>query len=551
MSFFNYIFSNTALCDFGPSTYIFLSSNVPPLIYYSHLPIAFISIFLGTIIFLKDRKSLPNRMLFCLTLAFSAWVFLDSIFWASNRSDVIMFVWSLQILFEPIVYIGALYFIYVVINKKDISFGKKLIIALIYLPVIIFVPTRFSLSGFNVSSCLSEEGPIALYYTYAIEIFYTLWIMGFVTKEFLKTKTRETKKQIMSLTIGTILLLISFASGNIISSFTENWNYAQIGLFTMPVFIAFLAYSIVRFRLFNVKVIGANIIVIALWVATASLFAVQDIDTSRAVVAATLILITIFGFILINSVRREVSQREEMEKLAGDLKIANERQENLIHFINHQVKGFFTKSKYIYAGMLEGDYGALNKEMEFMVKEGLKSDNEGVAMVEDILNASNIKSGVMEYSKSVMDFKELVLSVVSEQKKNAEAKGLSFETDIKEEDFKMSGDEFQLRHVVKNLIDNSVKYTPTGKVTVSLSKYGGKILFSVKDTGVGISNEDKKKLFTEGGKGKNSQKVNVDSTGFGLFIAKNIVEAHNGKIWAESEGEGKGSQFWVELSAGK
>ena len=83
-----------------------------------------------------------------------------------------------------------------------------------------------------------------------------------------------------------------------------------------------------------------------------------------------------------------------------------------------------------------------------------------------------------------------------------------------------------------------------------MSKTDGKILFSVKDTGVGLTKEDKEKLFTEGGKGKNSQKINVDSTGFGLFIAKNIVEAHNGKIWAESEGEGKGSEFWVELMRG-
>ena len=80
-----------------------------------------------------------------------------------------------------------------------------------------------------------------------------------------------------------------------------------------------------------------------------------------------------------------------------------------------------------------------------------------------------------------------------------------------------------------------------------MSKTDGKILFSVKDTGVGLSKEDKERLFTEGGKGKNSQKVNVDSTGFGLFIAKSIIEAHNGRIWAESEGEGKGSEFWVEV----
>ena len=65
--------------------------------------------------------------------------------------------------------------------------------------------------------------------------------------------------------------------------------------------------------------------------------------------------------------------------------------------------------------------------------------------------------------------------------------------------------------------------------------------------GVGISNEDKPHLFTEGGRGKESLKVNVHSTGYGLYIAKQIVETHKGRIWAESDGAGKGSAFFVEL----
>ena len=71
--------------------------------------------------------------------------------------------------------------------------------------------------------------------------------------------------------------------------------------------------------------------------------------------------------------------------------------------------------------------------------------------------------------------------------------------------------------------------------------------FSVEDSGVGISPEDMQKLFTEGGHGAESRKVNVDSTGYGLYIAKSVVEAHRGRIWAESEGVGKGSRFVVEL----
>ena len=73
----------------------------------------------------------------------------------------------------------------------------------------------------------------------------------------------------------------------------------------------------------------------------------------------------------------------------------------------------------------------------------------------------------------------------------------------------------------------------------------------MKDSGVGLSDDDKSRLFTEGGRGKESLKVNVDSTGFGLFIVKGIVDGHKGKVWAESEGEGKGSTFYIELPIDK
>jgi signal transduction histidine kinase len=123
--------------------------------------------------------------------------------------------------------------------------------------------------------------------------------------------------------------------------------------------------------------------------------------------------------------------------------------------------------------------------------------------------------------------------------------------------YTINGDMEQLRQVFKNLIENSIKYTPRGSVTVRLTQSVAdsaadhtampKIVFSVRDTGVGLTDEDKKLLFTQGGRGKDSLKVNVESTGYGLFIARGIVEAHHGRIWAESEGRDKGATFSVEL----
>ena len=115
--------------------------------------------------------------------------------------------------------------------------------------------------------------------------------------------------------------------------------------------------------------------------------------------------------------------------------------------------------------------------------------------------------------------------------------------------YNTQGDPFWLKEVVNNFIDNAGKYTKEGSVTVGLSRESGKIKFYVKDTGMGITADDKKILFTEGGRGKDSVKVNVDSTGYGLYSVKLIVEAHKGRVWAESEGAGKGSTFFVELNA--
>jgi signal transduction histidine kinase len=111
-------------------------------------------------------------------------------------------------------------------------------------------------------------------------------------------------------------------------------------------------------------------------------------------------------------------------------------------------------------------------------------------------------------------------------------------------------DETQITQVFKNLIDNSFRYTPSGKINVSVKVDSNtkKILFVISDTGVGLSPEDQKKLFTEGGKGEESIKINTNSTGYGLYIVKKIVESHHGRIWAESLGRGQGSKFSVELN---
>lgn len=220
-----------------------------------------------------------------------------------------------------------------------------------------------------------------------------------------------------------------------------------------------------------------------------------------------------------------------------------------MHFIGHEVKGYLTKDAGAFSSLIDGDFGKLSDELKPFVERSLAQSRDGALSVENILTASNQKNGKVTYTKAPFDLKETAEATIAKARPNAEAKGLalSFSAGFGAP-FMFTGDRAKIGdNVFKNIIDNSINYTPSGSIAVSLKKDGDKFRFSVKDTGVGITLEDKKNLFTEGGHGKDSQTINVHSTGYGLFIAKNIVEAHGGTIRAESDGEGKGATFIVEF----
>lgn len=505
-------------------------------------------------VYSADRKKEENRRFFLMVVAIISWISFYHL--AVLSLDRVLSLTLFKLAGCSVFLFFIAYYFFVIksfLNKDGIyDFLGKIIFLYGFIFSLISIFTNFIIK----TSQFEDWGAFPVFpfaggfIFYGYVIFLTVLINWTLLSNYFKSPP-ERKVKIQYFLMGMFIFAgLNFIFNVILPIFFENYKFYQIGNYSAFFLLCFTAYAIVKQKLFDIKIVLATIFVglfIVLYIFDIVLFTPKFILQTLILRGGILVAFLSFGILLIRSVIKEVRAREEIGKLAEKLQLANKQQENLIHFINHQVKGFFTKSKYIYSGILEGDYGILNEKMESIVREGLRSDNEGVAMVEDILNASNIKSGVMKYSKSEIDFKDIVSSVVSEQEKIARDKGLSLEANIQEENYKISGDDFQLKQVVKNLIDNSIKYTPAGKVIISLSKTDGKILFSVKDTGIGFTKEDKQKLFTEGGKGINSQKVNVDSTGFGLFIAKNIVEAHNGKIWAESEGEGKGSEFRVEL----
>lgn len=534
-------------CPWEPAQYLIYSSNVPSILYYALIPGMIASLLLSFFILIKDRKSLNSKLLFFICSMFFVWGIFALILFATNDPNMVMFFWSLTILVESLIYIGSFYLAYVFIKKKDLSFIYKLLIFIILLPFVVFLHTKYNLIGVNLNDCTAIEGPIALYYSYIVEMFFALLILISSVVFYKQTDDTNHKKEIKYFTIGLVLFLLTFSSGNIIGSFTDDWVLSQLGYFGMPIFVGFLGYLIVKYQAFNVKLIATQVLVWGLAILIGAQFFFIKVPINFLLTGVTFIASIIFGFLLIRSVKKEVQQKEELEKLAGYLENLVKQRESLMHLINHKVKSAFTHSKYIFAGILDGSFGEVNDILKKTAEQGLESDNTGINTINFVLNAANLSSGNIKYDMKEMDLKELVLQIAVEKKAPAEAKGLQIENDIKDENYNITGDALWLKEAISNLIENSIRYTNKGKILIGLEKKNDKVLFSVKDTGIGITEEDKKNLFKEGGRGKDSVKVNVDSTGYGLFSVKLIIVAHKGQVWAESEGPDKGSQFYIEL----
>ena len=266
----------------------------------------------------------------------------------------------------------------------------------------------------------------------------------------------------------------------------------------------------------------------------------------------------IFGINLIRSVLREVEQREHIQTLAGELQQANEKLKGLdklktafLSLASHQLRSPLTAIKG-YASMLtEGAFGALDEKQNEAVKRIYASAQGLVNVVEDLLNVSKIEQGGMKYEFSPVDLQKLITDLVGEMRIPAENKKLIFTAVIPQFDKCMvNADPVKIKQVFLNLVDNSIKYTEKGFVEVSLTRSteNKTIIFTVRDSGVGISQETKEKLFQKFSRGEGG-KLNTGGSGLGLYLAREIARAHKGDITITSEGLGKGASFIVTLPA--
>ncbi len=542
-------------CDY-PTPYLWLfSSNVPPVIYYAHFIALGSALLVGLFVLISNRRALQNKILFFTLFFFFIWVFESIIFWAANSSDSIMFTWSLTILVEPLVYLGGLYLFYVTTKKQDVKLLHKILFLIPYLPVALAIPTGYALPGFDLNNCLSVEGFISVYYTYPLELFYTVVLIILAIKNHRQTIDPKRRKEIFLLATGIVFFLLAFSWGNIVSSFTEDWNFAQIGLFAVPIFIGFLGYTIVKFQTFSIKVAGSIVLASALWLAEFALIFLQQNNVSRLITIITLMFTTIVGIMLVFGVHRDVRRREEMTELAHSLEKANIRLKELdqqktefLSIASHQLRTPLSIIKGYIELIEDGAYGKPSAKLLGVLHDMDVSNERLVKLVDEFLDITRIEQGRTKYTYEKSSICKLAEDVVKELAPRAEEAGYTLVFKEPDEDMQVIMDAEKIRNVIFNYTDNAIKYSGKGKkIIVSIEDENGGVSVRVKDQGMGFGKSDEAKFFQKFYRGENVKGTNVNGTGLGIYVCRMFIETHHGRVWARSQGLGKGSEFgfWI------
>lgn len=252
---------------------------------------------------------------------------------------------------------------------------------------------------------------------------------------------------------------------------------------------------------------------------------------------------------LFNQMVYELQKREEIfletNKREKEL---NQIKSDFISIAAHQLRTPLSAIKWVFSIILSEDTGKITDEQKEVLKKGEVSTEKMIVLVNDLLNVSRIEEGKFVYNFKAISLYEIIQKIILIEEKNIKEKEiiLTFEKE-RGSDFTIEADSEKLFIAFQNIIENAINYSfKKGGIKIVLQETKFDFITKIEDNGIGIPEKQKDKIFSKFSRGENVVKMQTEGSGLGLFITKNIILKHNGKITIESK-ENKGTKVIVSL----
>jgi two-component system, OmpR family, sensor histidine kinase VicK len=237
------------------------------------------------------------------------------------------------------------------------------------------------------------------------------------------------------------------------------------------------------------------------------------------------------------------SQKSKIESQKTTLEELLRIKEETLHIVNHQMNTPIS----IIRSSIDMFEDKIWDEKKFL--DVVKTETDRLSeTIGQFLAARNVDTENLKINKTKNDFPTIVKNIIEEKKLLKKVRENKIEL-IYTSDFETLELEFdvgKITEVVSNLLDNAINYS-TSTIFINITKNEKGLIFAIKDSGIGIPKESIGQLFKRFMRLDNAKKTRPDGTGLGLYVCQQIIQAHKGFIWAESEGVGKGSIFFVNL----
>ncbi len=228
---------------------------------------------------------------------------------------------------------------------------------------------------------------------------------------------------------------------------------------------------------------------------------------------------------------RDVTEQKKADKLRDDF----------IATLTHDLRTPLLAAIQTLTFFLNGALGELDEKQKLLLSTMQKSNEDLLGLVNALLEVYKYDADKLVLTKTNFNIYNLVKQVYEELSPLAKSKNIDFSADCENKDVEIYADRSELRRVICNLCGNAINYTQDGGIVkITLKSEGRDLIFSVKDNGVGIPQEDIPNMFQRFSQG--TSKKRSTGTGLGLYLSRQIIESHGGKIWLESV-LNKGSEF--------
>ncbi len=531
--------------------------------------ISFLDLALGLFVVFKNPKEKMHRSFFFLSLAILVWI--NASYFEDALTNPAHMDFLLQLDFASGIFASFALLLFCLDVSKAGMAAKPLISRwLMAIPLafsFLVFGTKLVLSGYVIQdgTIVPVFGGAYLLYDIAVGLALLLGISTLIWKY--RAAAIEDKAKLIYLLVGfSLSSVIAFLTNVALIDYIKNSPnlslYSRLGSFSTVFIVISSGYAIVKQRLFNFKIITTELL--SLGILVFSLFQVLESHSLPELIGngTAFIILIVFIIMLIRGIEKDTQRKEELQAISEQLATSNEKLKELdearaefMSFASHQLQTPLTAIRGFASLLLEGSGGELTVTEKDMIGKISVSSERMVQLVDDYLNLSRIESGKLEFTFAECSLEDICQEVVDTLALKAKSKNLSltFHRPNKPLPYVLI-DGPKVREVISNLVDNAVKYTPEGSVTVDIERRWRKegesadwIKVTVSDTGLGISETELTDLFAKFGRGTNKERLKIKGTGLGLYVGKVMIENNGGKIWAESDGEGKGSRFIVEL----